>query len=502
MASILLKLYKLFGVFCICVLLCCCGSKKLDEKIRAYVKDEQVTSEEWADLCSIAKSEGMFCKDNTLDYEGLKGYIEEIVNGMRGVDHVEFPDNLEVAIAGGDEVKDLKFKFFLERSGSMTPFDAASTNGEFKKAISQLLGNIPSETSDKHSLYIVNDSVYPYSGSYQDFLKSFNIFDDTKGVGNPSFTDFSLILSSIAKETKGDEVSVLASDLLYSTPNMAVFNREKILNEAEILTHDAFKDISAQKNVLIVKLISSYDGPYYPYNSPSKGIAYKGKRPYYLLLVASPVAMKALLTSEVYNNFSNFKGLEGFENYYCFSSYENQPAPYHSVLLSGTYNLGRISAAKGQGHEIHEIVDAESDRDGFLSLPIAIDMKGILTPEEYKLNKENYTVDSKSGFKIDKIIKIEDADISQNARSYVGSATHILVVKTSDPVKYDEVKISLNNSMPQWIADSSSDDDTDVNALGFDRTTFAFKNFMDGIYHAYNSTSTSPKMFNLVISIK
>ena len=75
------------------------------------------------------------------------------------------------------------------------------------------------------------------------------------------------------------------SDMIYSTKEMSVVNPEKIFNEIKGMTHAVFNNIVKTKSMLILKMQGSYNGPYYTYNSPNKGIAYQGERPYYIVIV-------------------------------------------------------------------------------------------------------------------------------------------------------------------------------------------------------------------------
>lgn len=191
------------------------------------------------------------------------------------------------------KMKPIKVKFYLERSGSMTPFDAKSTKGDFKSAISMLLNNIPGNNDPSNLLYVVNDAVYSYDRTYKDFIQSKNIFADTKSLGDPRYTDFTCIFDSILSRTNDNELSILVSDLIYSTKDMIGVTGQKVLNEANLLTRSVFKG-HTDKMVLVIKMNGDYDGPYYTFQSPNKGLMYKGERPYYFVFVAKPKVMQRI----------------------------------------------------------------------------------------------------------------------------------------------------------------------------------------------------------------
>ena len=91
--------------------------------------------------------------------------------------------------------------FYLERSGSMTPYDAPHGDGSFKAAIVQLLNNLPGNNDDNR-IYVVNSSVNKYPQGFSKFISDPNIFESTKGLGDPSYTDFSKIFTDLLKFKK------------------------------------------------------------------------------------------------------------------------------------------------------------------------------------------------------------------------------------------------------------------------------------------------------------
>jgi hypothetical protein len=390
----------------------------------------------------------------------------------------------------------VRFKFFLERSGSMTPFDATTTTGDFKSAITSFLNSIPDgKAGSENLLFIVNDAVYPFDKSYKEFIQSKNIFADTKNVGDPRYTDFTCIFDSILAKTGKNEVGVLVSDLIYSTPNMAQVNCTKILNEAKSLTHSVFKG-KTNKDVLIVKMLGDYDGPYYTYNSPNQGQDYKGTRPYYFVVVAAPDVMQRLFNDKKYLECMAFEDRQGYEDLYCFS---NEKKVDYSVLLSNKRNEGRVGAVRGQ-NLIHEVENIEADRNGTVTMTVAADLSGIIVPGKALLDPKNYEITSISGFKIKNIEKIKDDEKDEKLRS-IPSATHFIMLTTQKKIAYETLKLRFKNELPAWVEKTNSDDDTNLYSTGFSKTTYAFKYMMDGIHDAYYGTVEDPSYFQIELKI-
>ena len=390
----------------------------------------------------------------------------------------------------------VRFKFFLERSGSMTPFDATTTSGDFKSAITSFLNSIPDgKAGSENLLFIVNDAVYPFDKSYKEFIQSKNIFADTKNVGDPRYTDFTCIFDSILAKTGKNEVAVLVSDLIYSTPNMAQVNCTKILNEAKSLTRSVFKG-KTSKDVLIVKMLGDYDGPYYTYNSPNKGQDYKGNRPYYFVVVAAPDVMQRLFNDEKYLECMAFEKRQGYEDLYCFS---NEKKVDYSVLLSNKRNAGRVGAVRGQ-NLIHEVENIEADRNGTVTMTVAADLSGIIVPGKALLDPKNYEITSISGFKIKNIEKIKDDEKDEKLRS-IPTATHFIMLTTQKKIAFETLKLRFKNELPTWVEKTNTDDDTNLNSANFSETTYAFKYMMDGIHEAYYGTVEDPSYFQIELKI-
>ena len=404
--------------------------------------------------------------------------------------------NSPVKTVDYSKMQPIKVKFYLERSGSMTPFDAKSTKGDFKSAISMLLNNIPGNNDPSNLLYVVNDAVYSYNRTYKDFIQSKNIFADTKSLGDPRYTDFTCIFDSVLSRTNDNELSILVSDLIYSTKDMIGVTGQKVLNEANLLTRSVFKG-HTDKMVLVIKMNGDYDGPYYTFQSPNKGLMYKGERPYYFVFVAKPKVMQRLFLDPRYKDLINFNDLQGYENYYCFSS-KDKTVDY-SVLLSNKRNRGRVGAVKGQTI-IHEIEKIKPDRDDNVVFTIAADFSEIIVPDNVLLNPKNYDVSSLSGFKIQSIEPIQDAERDDKLRA-IPNATHFVTLATTQKICYEQLTIKLKNELPKWIENSNTDDDTNLNASNFATTTFAFKYLMNGIFEAYYGTSEDPYYFTMNITI-
>lgn len=416
-----------------------------------------------------------FYVDGKLDADEVREYIEDFFSHRRDAAQIIF---------SGMETKPLKVNFYLERSGSMTAYDSPAGDGSFKAAIVQMLNNLPGNNAD-HKIYVVNNSINAYPKGFDQFVKDGNIFEATKGIGDPSFTDFGAIFDKILNSTKDDELSILVTDMIYSTKDMTGVNPKKVFAEAQGMTNSVFKSEVKKKSMLIVKMTGSYNGLYYPYNSPSKGVPYNGKRPYYIVIVGNNENMARLTQDENYEAFAHLSRLRGYENMYLFET-DGVYSPYYSLLLSHPQIRGRFQPERGQGTQVTRLEGLKQDRNsGDIRLVLAVDLSKMLIADEYLTDVNNYEVDADDAVTIKEIRPVNKSDVTPAERKYAQSATHLFVLSVKEPKHEQKVRIKLLNRMPRWIASSSNDNDARVDAT----TTFGLKYLLQGIYDSYRRNS-------------
>lgn len=416
-----------------------------------------------------------FYVDGKLDADEVREYIEDFFSHRRDAMKIDF---------SGMAVEPLKVNFYLERSGSMIAYDSPAGDGSFKAAIVQMLNNLPGNNAD-HKIYVVNSSINAYPKGFDQFVKDSNIFEATKGIGDPSFTDFGAIFDKILNSTKDDELSILVTDMIYSTKDMTGVNPKKVFAEAQGMTNSVFKSEVKKKSMLIVKMTGSYNGLYYPYNSPSKGVPYNGKRPYYIVIVGNNENIARLTQDENYEAFAQLSRLRGYENMYLFET-DDVYEPYYSLLLSHPQIRGRFQPERGQGTQVTKLEGLKTDRNsGDIRLVLAVDLSKMLIADEYLTDVSNYVVDADDAVTIKEIRPINKSDVTPAERKYAQSATHLFVLSVKEPKHEQKVRIKLLNRMPRWIASSSNDNDARVDAT----TTFGLKYLLQGIYDSYRRNS-------------
>lgn len=472
------------------------GLNKLVVKLAEI--DGVIDKSDWKQLAEYIDANKVHFKDwyveGRLDVEMVKSYIQDLFERRKSATDIKF--------IGVEDTEYLKVNFYLERSGSMTPYDSPNGDGSFKSAVVQLLNALPNGNDD-NSLFIVNSTIEPYPKGIDRFLQDANIFEATKGIGDPRFTDFGAIFNQLINNTQDNELSILVTDLIYSTKTMTGVSPQKVFAEARGMIGSVFKGVVKDKLLLVIKMRGRFDGSYYSYNSPHEGKKYTGYRPYYIILVGSTETISRLSFDSDYSAFSKMSELNGFESQYLFAN-DNVYEPYYTILLNSKDNRGRFKPERGQTNRITHIEDAELDENsGELQFSVAVDLKGMFIDENYLLNIENYLIKAEGNFTIKSISTLDKSDLTQSEKKYASNATHVFVLSTDKIIAEQEVEIKLLNHLPQWVNASSSDDDTDVKNNLFPTTTFGLRYLLEGIYSSYKKNSSdNPYYFKLDLNIK
>lgn len=464
------------------------GKKELNRLLLELADDDQlIDGADWAKLETFFDGQKAnfreFYKDGRLDADEVKTYVDDFFSGRRPAKEITFTVGTSA----------LRVNFYLERSGSMVPYDAAGGDGSFKAAIVRMLNNLPGENTDHH-IFVVNSEINEYPQGFQKFINDPNIFQATKGIGDASSTDFGAIFSQLLTKTGNDELSILVTDMIYSTKNMAGVNPQKVFAEAQGMTNAVFKSQVKDKSMLVVKMNGTYSGPYYPYNSTG-GQSFTGHRPYYIVIVGDNQNIARLTRDDAYASFCQFSGMKGYQNM-CLFAADDVYRPYYSLLLESDVIRGRFRACHGQGDQIKDIENVEVDRNaGDLRLALAVDLGGMLIDDGYLTDVNNYNVEADDKLEIKEIRTIGQSDVTPAERKHLGKATHIFVLESQGIKHAQKVSIKLMNRLPTWVADSSSDDDTDLGASSFPTTTFGLKYLLQGIYDSYRRHSKGEPYF-------
>lgn len=444
-----------------------CGGGGLNKTVHTMLLRGDTTEASFGQLCEIIRADersyGEYLNaSGEVNVEALNEMINTIGAGLRP------PCGWDVTAYG---VKQLSLSVYLERSGSMTPYDTQGGGGELKKTVNDLINFFP-DASPK--IYIVNDDVYDYAGSVDQFLKDKNIYATTAKIGNAAYTDFGAIFADLLGSQKANEVSVLITDMIYSPRDAHNVSADKIFNEENSLATSVFRQYPG-KAVVVSKLMGSYHGQYYTYNEGQ--YRYDGRRPFYVFVIADSKVMDRMMASKDYSRFIN---IEAAEHSYRFNQPERDVEA--ALLPNWEGNKGRYRVAREGGLRLER---CEGDRTtGIMQFSIAVNLDALGKSDALLCDAGNYDVQSGDGYRIS-IERLAPSAVSGNNKSYLEGKSHIITVTGTPQVRRDELVISLRNDFPAWIGESNAESDVDASAANFGSTTFGIEPFLRGIYDAY-----------------
>lgn len=261
------------------------------------------------------------------------------------------------------------------------------------------------------------------------------------------------------------------------------------------MTNAVFKSEVKNKSMLVVRMMGSYNGPYYSYDNSVKPFA--GRRPYYIIIVASNTNMVRLTHDATLRTFADMERMRGYDNM-CLMTANDIYKPYYSLLLSNRDVRGRFRPERGQDTQIRSLTGVEPDRNsGDIQLALAVDLSHLLIDQRYLTDVSNYEVKADDDVRIKEIRKIEKADMTPAEKKYLGTATHIFVLQAASIGHGQEVEIKLLNRMPLWIGAASTDNDLTPDA----NTTFGLKYLLGGIYDSYNRNADDHYYFELELEL-
>ena len=494
-----LLIFTTFLIFQSCKTSC----DELQEQIKNSLSSGEISADEILALRSFIltnQKEVLKCNEKLISGNTVSNdELLKLIKKSKEYRKLSKSGDVKIDLANNENKTSISFnevlpKLYLERSGSMVFYDSPKGNGDFRNVLTSLLSNFNSINNKKNIIYVVNDNVYDCPLDFKGLVESKNIFAATN-VGNATYTDFDLIFRRILGDLKQGEVSILFSDLIYSTPSMQDVSNNKILDAAQKLTLNVFQGFSKDISVLILKFNGDYKGKYYPHNkSPQK---YDGTRPYYVCLLAKNETMSKFMSEEKFSQIRNWKNYTNFENFYFFSNDDNVRNPFYTIRLKDSDKIGRYNqeSEENKSHEkwIHSIEDIDHDREGKLAINIVVDLANLHIPKDIKLDKNNYSIESNQGFVIEKITELEDNK----------EGTHKITVSTETKRGgRRELVLKFKKIFPpKWVKDSQSDNDSDTQKGNFSSTTFGIQNMMQGIHQAYD-TDQSEYLFSLKINLK
>ena len=488
------KASKILSLFFLLTLIGCTSDFDVfEEKASEYAKsDNTINSEELTDLKAIIsefldqndRAFERFLTNKSFDEQKLIAYLEN--KGFK-VEKTPVVSSKSVAV-----------NVYIENSGSMNGY--INGNTEFKSAIQDMLVLLKYEYEEKNiNLFFINSEIHPTNidSDLAGFASALNA--KSFKVGAVASSNLNNVFKQVLAKTAKDTISILISDCIYSIKGNKT---EDLLSDQKSLTKDAFLTKSKEGMNLtttVVKLNSKFNGNYWDKNEKATILNNK-MRPYYISIIGSENIMNHFNSKIIFSK----KEVAGYENKLVLSSVDYSKGIYFSVI-NAKNDLGKFKPARdfSDKNSIKGIEDVESDsRNGDkFTFSVALDLSKLPLEKSYITNPQNYTIDE-GDFIISKISEFNKEDfVSSSVSSVLKSRknpTHYITFSATSK-KYSDLKFNLKRQLPKWVDETSTEDDTNIEAIG--NKTFGFKYLMEGISEAYQTSSPSKNYFELTIKI-
>lgn len=415
-------------------------------------------------------------------------------NGRR-VDDTEqesdTPEELNRDIVSYDEEvsDDIKVNIYVENSGSMDGFVKGLTN--FKSDIGNLLADVKYHYNEENvKIYFIHNDLHENLKIFDaasgkdlaDVAQWINV--EWKKEPRGSNTKLNNIFKKILDNTDGRTVSILISDCIYSIGKNG--NTMDLLDHEKTTTKDAFLSRSKKGDMvlstLIFRMISSFDGKYYPYTGDVNNYQYTGNLPYFICVFADNTLMKDFCTKVKISD----KDYKGYTNRYSFV-HGSAHAPRWTILPM-TKKSGRFNASRESKFWVHGIEGVKMERGKHLAFAIAIDMNEINVPDDYMTDISNYELDNDK-YQIDSITHYNGNSINSTDLAMIKrgehTPTHVIYIKSTGTAVCD-LTITLKRQVPIWVSKYSIMDDTKPDSI---RTggSFGLQYWVEGISRAYET---------------
>lgn len=375
--------------------------------------------------------------------------------------------NKQVLVSGSsfEDRKIGKAVFYLENSGSMFGYVNGFT--EYVDVVSGLAyHNKFSEQRTPRQFYFVNGGenlILENIGSTpSDLNDKLNLVG--YNCGDPSKSNLNSMFQLALSKAINDTISILISDGIYDLGRpqapMNALSTEGNETKEKFINRLSEGDLQT----IIVKLNSHFDGNYFPVTGGS--VPLKQNRPFYIWIFGETELLNEYFSDEY------IKSLKGFSDIARFLKLSELDVPYQTTTQS------KVGDFKFDKRDKNKLVSVKTDRykQGF-HFTFAVDYSALPFSDSYLTSIDNYTPNN-SNYSIKAVSGIGHLNL-------VGlhfKPTHLITVGT-DRSPFCQLKISLQNTIPNWIRDTNIDDESNI--IGDTSHTFGFKFLTNAISEAY-----------------
>lgn len=483
----------LLTVFSFAFLQSCGGSDftVFENKVKEFGKDNIISVEEWQDikedieLHSSDRDFNRFFTNKELDDNKIDRYITDL--------------GFVIEEEQTDDPSKKIINIYIENSGSM--FGFVSGNTGFKNALTKLIVDLKHKNYKEENIkfHFINKKITPITitGRIENYPISLSgsIMRDF----DSNDSNINDIYKQILENTSENVISILFSDCIYSVhQDIRNDDVEGALRIWETRTVGVFNDAIKTKELstLLVQLTSDFTGNYYT----------KTNKPIYLNKQQIPYYITVIGEEKELNKFSFVDKLDGFQNKLIFTTQDYSKNSFYSLVQTNEDN-GSYKPSRDRNSNANIVQSIESIRipgrgDDRFIFSVAVDFSKLPVDENYLLQENNYTID-KGDYKIASIFPYDKNILKPSSlvklEKNKETPTHIIVFESTSE-KYSDLVFSLNKNVPEWIYKWNTNDDSDIRTNP--NQTFGIKYLAEGIFEAYQNTSTNKDYITLTINIK
>jgi hypothetical protein len=400
--------------------------------------------------------------------------------------YVENSRSMYGYLANGSEFQQVMLDYIVKFDKMDQPFKAAFINNE---------------------IFPVDEQAGKYKGAQDIFERKrhFESYLDPRKMdqlGKTGSSKLMEILNAVTDRAVNDcQVQLLVSDYVYSLSGVNNMKSEMtgIQSDMELLIG---KVRDAELGTLVIKYRSNFEGRFFPWDSPNRGFAYKGDRPYYVWVFGVPDFLRTFVSKYA---------LEKQAGYEAFALYlpGQKDEPVFGIFPNSGDPHGKFRKSPLKANPVLALSDvAASERRGEegLRFALGVDLSKYPVTETYARNPDNYHIEGpeEENWRVTEILSLADG-LSDRDQRLVGTTqpTHLIMLEADDvESKSSTINVQFRNRKAAWLVRTYTDDDSEAVINEVADRTFGFAYLSDGIWSAYHGPAAEQRFFTIPLTLQ
>ncbi|MBC9934182.1 hypothetical protein [Chitinophaga qingshengii] len=415
-------------------------------------------------------------------------------SGNRARQQVPITDSItETPAVTEGPVKPATYKVFIENSGSMNGY--VNVNSAFKNAVMGYITDLKTkDVAGQLNIYYINKQVCPQKENalpdeIKNFFQNLNpVSFNNSGCGT-STSYIPEIIRHVVDSIKTD-VNILISDFIFSDADgTSPAYLEAAQHTLKLYLAEALK--SQDFATVIVKLHSNFDGKYYIESKRPAVVDFTGRpisRPYYMVIFGKPERLRPMLDK------IDFTQYNGYENA-CYLFPPGKQKINAKIVLNDKIGNFKVAFPATNLVVNHASTgkDRNDDSDKF-QFSLAANLGYLKTDKQYLLDVSQYQVPDNY-----RLVSVKET--GPLAGPGLEGYTHLFTLQTTALQPNQEVYIRLKPKLPDWVAASSTNDDSRPADSLQQRQTFGFAYLIKGMAGAYTNHYADAAQFALQVKV-